>query len=196
MPFIIIDLQGKQTAGGYLKVDGDGAISLSDDLMIAVEPGTHCLEFSSQSSTQRGLANFNAAIGNYNTAAWAEKDAIDGKITERFSENSVMILSIISNSTGRILDLPTYNMREVSDEEYNELCDMYNSRIVAQETHEKNTVGTELLLCFFFGTFGVHKFYRGKIGMGLLYLFTAGLFGLGYVIDTIVLFVKWIKSRR
>jgi hypothetical protein len=28
------------------------------------------------------------------------------------------------------------------------------------------------LLCFFFGVFGVHRFYVGKVGTGLLQLFT------------------------
>ncbi len=47
-----------------------------------------------------------------------------------------------------------------------------------------------LLLCFFCGFFGAHKFYEGKIGMGILYLFTFGLFGIGEVIDFIVLLFK------
>lgn len=45
-------------------------------------------------------------------------------------------------------------------------------------------------LCFFFGIFGAHKFYEGRTGMGLLYLFTAGLCGIGWVIDMIVIFFK------
>lgn len=40
-------------------------------------------------------------------------------------------------------------------------------------------------LCFFFGAFGAHKFYEGKTGMGVLYFFTMGLFGFGWLIDTI-----------
>lgn len=46
------------------------------------------------------------------------------------------------------------------------------------------------LLCLFFGYFGAHKFYEGKIGMGLLYLFTLGLFGFGWFIDCIILLFK------
>lgn len=39
------------------------------------------------------------------------------------------------------------------------------------------------LLLTFLGVFGVHRFYMGKIGTGILYLFTVGLFGIGIVYD-------------
>lgn len=45
-------------------------------------------------------------------------------------------------------------------------------------------------LCLFLGYWGVHKFYEGRVGLGLLYLFTFGLFGFGWIIDTIVLLFK------
>lgn len=47
-----------------------------------------------------------------------------------------------------------------------------------------------LLLCFFLGIFGAHKFYEGKIGMGILYLFTGGLCGFGALIDFFVILFK------
>ena len=46
------------------------------------------------------------------------------------------------------------------------------------------------LLCFFLGGLGVHKFYEDKVIMGLLYLFTGGLFGIGWFIDCILLLCK------
>ena len=42
-----------------------------------------------------------------------------------------------------------------------------------------------LILCLLFGMLGVHYFYVGKIGMGLLYLFTGGLLGIGWIVDII-----------
>lgn len=40
-----------------------------------------------------------------------------------------------------------------------------------------------LALCFFLGEFGIHRFYVGKIGSGILYLCTCGLFGIGWILD-------------
>lgn len=47
-----------------------------------------------------------------------------------------------------------------------------------------------LVLCLLLGWCGGHKFYEGKAGMGILYLFTFGLFGIGVLIDFIVLLFK------
>ncbi len=44
-----------------------------------------------------------------------------------------------------------------------------------------------LLLCIFLGGLGAHKFYVGKIGMGIVYLCTVGLFGVGWLIDLILI---------
>ncbi len=46
------------------------------------------------------------------------------------------------------------------------------------------------LLCLFLGGLGAHKFYEGRIGMGILYLLTAGLLGIGWIIDLILILLK------
>ena len=49
---------------------------------------------------------------------------------------------------------------------------------------------TSFWLCLFLGIFGVHKFYEGKIGMGILYICTLGLFGIGWIVDLIIILTK------
>jgi len=57
---------------------------------------------------------------------------------------------------------------------------------INKKKNDKKTFAlTKLLLCIFFGYYGVHRFVEGKIGTGFLFLFTHGLFGIGYICDII-----------
>jgi TM2 domain-containing membrane protein YozV len=43
------------------------------------------------------------------------------------------------------------------------------------------------LLWFFLGFAGIHKFYLGKTGWGILYFLTGGLFMIGWLLDLFLL---------
>lgn len=47
--------------------------------------------------------------------------------------------------------------------------------------------GVAYLLLLFLGAFGAHKFYLNKIGMGIVYLCTFGILGIGVLIDLFTL---------
>lgn len=64
-----------------------------------------------------------------------------------------------------------------------------SSRVYVHAGKPKNK-WVSFFLCLFGGVFGLHKFYEGKIGMGILYLCTAGLFVIGWIIDIFSILAK------
>ena len=52
------------------------------------------------------------------------------------------------------------------------------------------------LLQMFLGVFGVHRMYIGKIGTGILWLLTLGLFGIGYLYDFCTLNTQVDQQNR
>jgi TM2 domain-containing membrane protein YozV len=44
-----------------------------------------------------------------------------------------------------------------------------------------------LLLCALLGVLGIHRFYVGKVGTGLLMLLTGGLGGIWWIVDLVLI---------
>jgi TM2 domain-containing membrane protein YozV len=53
-----------------------------------------------------------------------------------------------------------------------------------------------IALWFFLGVVGVHRFYLGHIGLGVLYLLTFGLCGVGWLIDGILFLTGDLKPAN
>lgn len=53
------------------------------------------------------------------------------------------------------------------------------------ENYEPKSRTVTFLLCLFFGALGIHRFYVGKAGTGVIYLLTGGLLMIGVVVDLI-----------
>ncbi len=63
-----------------------------------------------------------------------------------------------------------------------------NTNVTANKNAKNKWVS--FFLCLFLGYFGAHKFYEGKVGMGILYLCTGGLLFIGVIIDLIAILSK------
>lgn len=51
--------------------------------------------------------------------------------------------------------------------------------------HPPKSKMVALILCILLGYLGAHHFYTGKTGMGIVYLLTVGLFGIGWIFDIV-----------
>lgn len=65
----------------------------------------------------------------------------------------------------------------------------------SSESSDKSQL-VAFLLCWFLGIIGIHRFYLGHIGVGILYLLTAGLCGIGVLIDLILIATGGLKPKN
>jgi len=54
----------------------------------------------------------------------------------------------------------------------------------------------DFVVCLLFGMFGIHKFREHRTGLGILYLLTLGLFGIGWIVDTARYLNAALKGER
>lgn len=65
----------------------------------------------------------------------------------------------------------------------------------AEQTGTKSWIAA-LLLCLFLGTIGVHRFYVGKVGTGIVMLLTLGGLGVWVLVDLIMIIVGSFKDKQ
>lgn len=65
---------------------------------------------------------------------------------------------------------------------------------MAEVSEKKRTAA--LLLCLFLGCLGIHRFYVGKIGTGILQIVTIGGFGIWALIDLIMIIVGKFSDKE
>ncbi|MEC7232393.1 MAG: TM2 domain-containing protein [Planctomycetota bacterium] len=64
------------------------------------------------------------------------------------------------------------------------------------ESNSKKSRLVALLLCWFLGYFGAHRFYVGKAGTALLQLVTLGGFGIWWLIDLLMILVGSFRDAE
>ena len=70
-----------------------------------------------------------------------------------------------------------------------------NKKVMSNTSSEKSRTAA-LLLCFFLGAFGAHRFYVRKYGTAILWLFTFGLLGFGTLVDFILIITGSFKDKH
>ncbi|BAC44282.1 TM2 domain-containing protein [Malacoplasma penetrans] len=64
-----------------------------------------------------------------------------------------------------------------------------------RETVSSNSWVVTLLFVIFLGVFGIHRFYVGKIGTGVLFLLTGGILGIGWIVDLITIVIGGFRDK-
>lgn len=123
------------------------------------------------------------AVSSKSSSIYTEKFKICRNCGEQMPENVFYCLNC-----GKIFDSQEIDFEEVK------------RRVINTGKSKKQAIDTSvgvwkskwvsLILCIFFGMFGIHRFYEGKRITGFIYLFTFGLFGLGWFFDIILLATK------
>jgi len=68
-------------------------------------------------------------------------------------------------------------------------------QLASAMVHSEKRVLPAALLCFFVGVFGAHRFYVGKVGTGLVQLFTIGGLGIWWLIDMILILTGSFRDK-
>ncbi|MBF0320671.1 MAG: TM2 domain-containing protein [Nitrospirae bacterium] len=64
------------------------------------------------------------------------------------------------------------------------------------ETESPKSRLVALLLCFFLGWAGAHRFYANKIGTGIIMFITMGGFGIWYFVDLVMISLGALKDKE
>ena len=89
----------------------------------------------------------------------------------------------------------TYTPRKESSStsSYGSSASSYSSSHRSASKSSKSNDWLLFFLCLFLGCFGVHKFAEGKVGMVILYIFTVGLFYIGWFVNVVKYFKRAIN---
>ncbi len=150
----------------YISVDGSKEITVSGSYprYINLPAGNHYIE----ATTMNKLERLTQGAGGFGDALLAAgNSSISGELY--FEENDILLIELELKGASTKL----YNKMVSSESEADEYVNVSDAIPVGvkepRRPGEKNKWIT-LLLCLFFGAFGVHRFYEKKIFTGIIYV--------------------------
>lgn len=181
MGFLKINISGGTSDRVTIRIDGHSFSWMEDGTILKIGEGTHCFELSNDGFLRYSLTQF---IGG----------------------DDLISFSVIAGDDGKIIGEPRHIIKTLDAAELDELNLDFEraqkekaeavARAAAKKAERQKEILPKLLLCLWLGIFGAHKFYRKQIGMGILYLFTLGLFGIGVIVDLIKIIIRINNSKE
>jgi len=95
-----------------------------------------------------------------------------------------------------MIKYPNGTSTVISSNQNNSSSNDYQNKNDEPENTTNKSQTVALILCFFIGVLGIHRFYLGHIGIGIIQLLTAGCCGVWTLIDFILILTGDLKPKK